>query len=210
MEHGQRTWLLALVSGVFALTPLIVGAQALNERLSKVMADPVATAAAVTEAKNVTHFCDGCHGRDGNSVMADVPNLADQHPSYLLAQIDKFVSGERHFKFKEGLMKVLSEDDRINATVYYSTKRVHLANKKGPAAGSRLYKQWCVECHGTDGRGTETTPRVAGQQVQYLIQSMTRYRDRTGERIYAPMAATTTGLKDQDIKVLANYMSSLH
>src|ERR1039457_954371 len=120
MKLGPRTWQLALVSGVFALTAVPVGAQSLDQRLNKVLADPAAQAAAMTAAKAVTHFCDGCHGADGNSVIADVPNLAGQHPSYLLAQIDKFVNGERHFKFKEGLMKVFSDDDRINAAVYYS------------------------------------------------------------------------------------------
>jgi cytochrome c553 len=210
MKLGPRTWQSALVSSALALTAFSVGAQSLDERLNKTLADPAALAAATTAARKVTLFCDGCHGGDGNSVIADVPNLAGQHPNYLLAQIAKFVNGERHFKFKEGLMKVLSDDDRINATIYYSTKTVKPAGKKGSAAGHNLYARWCAECHGGDGRGTETTPRVAGQQVQYLMQSMTRYRDRTGERIYAPMAVTTSGLKDQDIKALAMFMSSLH
>jgi cytochrome c553 len=201
---------MALVLSGLGLTALSVGAQTLDERLNKVLADPAALSASMTAAKKVTLFCDGCHGADGNSVLADVPNLAGQHPRYLLAQIDKFVHGERHFKFKEGLMKVLSEDDRINATVYYSTKAVKPAGKKSSAAGQQLYARWCAECHGSDGRGTETTPRVAGQQMQYLTQSLLRYRDRSGERIYAPMAVTTAGLKDRDIKALALFMSNLH
>jgi cytochrome c553 len=209
LRRSQRTWLAALVSGALAVGAFSVGAQSLDERMKKVVADPAATAAAMTAAKKVTFFCDNCHGGDGNSVISDVPNLASQHPSYLLTQIDKYVKGQRRNRFKEGLMKVLSEDDRINATIYYASKTVKPAGTGSSAVGENLYVQRCVGCHDAKGRGTETTPRVAGQQIEYLIQSMTRYRDRTGERIYAPMAASTAGLKDQDIMALAIFMSSL-
>jgi cytochrome c553 len=209
MKLRPRTWQSALVSGALALS-LSVGAQPLDERMKKVLADPAATAAAMTAAKKVTFFCDGCHGGDGNSVTSDVPNLAGQHPNYLLTQIDKFAKGQRRSKFMEGLMKVLSEDDRINTTIYYSSKAVRPSGVGSSTAGQSLYQQRCLACHDAQGRGSETTPRVAGQQIEYLMQSMTRYRDRSGERIYAPMAASTAGLKDQEIMALAIYLSSLH
>jgi cytochrome c553 len=208
MKFGPRTWQLALVSGALALS-FSVGAQSLDQRMKKALADPAANAAAMAAAKKVTFFCDGCHGGDGNSVTSDVPNLAGQHPSYLLTQIDKFAKGQRRSKFMEGLMKVLSEDDRINTTIYYSSKAVRPSGVGSSTAGQSLYQQRCVACHDAQGLGTESTPRVAGQQIEYLIQSMTRYRDRTGERIYAPMAASTAGLKDQDIMALAIFMSSM-
>jgi cytochrome c553 len=209
MKLGPRTWQLALLAGALALS-FSVSAQSLEDRMKKVLADPAATAAAMTAAKKVTFFCDGCHGGDGNSVTSDVPNLAGQHPVYLLTQVDKFAKGQRRSKFMEGLMKALTEDDRINSTIYYSSKAVKPAGVGSSAVGQSLYLQRCAGCHDAQGRGTETTPRVAGQQIEYLMQSMTRYRDRSGERIYAPMAASTAGLKDQEIMALALYLSSLH
>jgi cytochrome c553 len=195
---------------VLALAAFSVGAQALEERLKKVLADPVARASAIAAAKSVTFFCANCHGEDGNSALGEVPNLAGQHPVYLLTQIEKYVKGQRHNQFKEKLMKMLGENDRINAAAYYSSRVVKLTGTGKSAAGQSLYKQQCAACHDEKGQGTETIPRVAGQQSEYLIQSMSRYRDRTGERIYAPMAASTTGLKDQDIKALAAFLSGLH
>jgi cytochrome c553 len=127
----------------------------------------------------------------------------------LLAQLEKYAKGQRRNRFKEGLMKMLSENDRINATVYYSSQVVRPAGAGRSAAGQSLYKQRCVVCHDAQGHGTETTPRVAGQQIEYLIQSTSRYRDQTGERIYVPMVASTAGLKDQDIVALAVFLSSL-
>jgi cytochrome c553 len=195
---------------VLALSAFSAGAQALDERMKKVLADPVARDSAIAAAKSVTSFCANCHGGDGNSTISEVPNLAAQHPVYLLVQIEKYVKGQRHNRFMESLMKVLRENDRINATVYYSSQVVRPAGVASSVAGQSLYRQRCVICHDARGYGTETTPRLAGQQIDYLIQSMTRYRDQTGERIYAPMVGSTAGLKDQDIKALAVYMSSMY
>jgi cytochrome c553 len=198
-----------IVLCVFALAAFPIGAQTLDERLKKVLADPVARESATAAAKNLASFCANCHGGDGNSTIGEVPNLAGQHPVYLLTQIEKFTKGQRRNKFKEGVMKLLSEDDRINASVYYASQVVRPAGKSRSAAGQSLYKQRCVACHDAQGRGTETTPRLAGQQIDYLIQSISRYRDKTGERIYLPMMAGTAGLKDQDVKALAVFLSSL-
>jgi cytochrome c553 len=207
MQFIQRPLRTAYVFSIFFLTAACALAQTspLQERLKKAMADPAAAAT----AKKVTFFCDVCHGADGNSVRSDTPNLAGQHPTYLLTEIDKFARGARRFKFMEGTMKLLTEDDRINATIYYATKPVKPAGSKGSSIGQALYAQRCIGCHDAKGRGTETTPRVAGQQLAYLTQSMTRYRDRTGERIYEPMVGSLSGLKDSEIEALTEYMASL-
>jgi len=104
----------------------------LDARLRKVMADPKATAAAIVAAKKVTFFCEVCHGLEGNSVKGDVPNLGGQNPSYLLTQIDLFSRGLRHYQFMEGLMKLLTEDDRINATIFYASKTINPPETKPP------------------------------------------------------------------------------
>ncbi|MGB5081633.1 MAG: c-type cytochrome [Burkholderiales bacterium] len=206
---GERAGRRGIIFCVFALAAFPIGAQTLEERLEKVLADPAARDSAAAAAKNLVSFCANCHGGDGNSALGEVPNLAGQHPVYLLAQIEKFTKGQRRNRFKEGVMKLLSENDRINASVYYSGQIVRPAGAGRSAHGQGLYKRRCVVCHGAQGRGTQATPRLAGQQVDYLIQSLSRYRDRTGERIYLPMAAGTAGLKDPDIKALAVFLSSL-
>lgn len=212
MELRKRAWLsTALFSIAFMALANCATAQtsALDERLKKVLADPAATAAAITAAKKVTFFCDVCHGAEGSSVKTDVPNLAGQNPSYLLTQIDKFARGLRHYSFMEGLMKLLSESDRINVTIFYSSKQVKPAGTASSTAGQAIYSGRCVMCHGPQGHGNETTPRLAGQQIKYLSQSIMRYRDRSGERIYEPMSASTSGLKEHDVVALTTYLSSL-
>jgi cytochrome c553 len=197
-----------LASSAWAQTPA-PALSPLDARMKQVLADPKATAAAVVAAKKVTFLCEVCHGVDGNSSKPDVPNLGGQNPSYLLTQMDKFSRGLRHYQFMEGLMRLLSEDDRINATVFYATKAVKPAATASSAAGKELFAQRCSMCHGEQARGNENTPRLAGQQPEYLKMSITRYRDRTGERIYEPMSTMTSVLKNADITALTAYLSSL-
>jgi len=206
---GPQAGMRGIVLCVLALAAFSVGAQTIDERLKNALADPAARDTAMAAARNTVTFCANCHGGDGNSALSDVPNLAGQHPVYLLAQFEKYVKGQRRNRFKEGLMKMLSENDRINATVFYSSQAVRPAGAGSSAAGQSLYNQRCAVCHDAQGRGTATTPRVAGQQIEYLTQSMSRYRDQSGERIFSPMVASAVGLKDQDIKALAVFMSSM-
>lgn len=199
---ASSAWAQAPIQAAISLSPL-------DPRMKQVLADPKASAAAAVAAKKVTFFCEVCHGVDGNSTKPDVPNLGGQNPSYLLTQIDKFARGLRHYQFMEGLMKLLSEEDRVNVTVFYATKTVKPAGAETSAAGKALYAARCAMCHGEQARGNENTPRLAGQQGQYLKLSVTRYRDRTGERIYEPMSAMTASLKNAEIDSLAAYLSSL-
>ncbi len=64
-------------------------------------------------------------------------------------------------------------------------------------------------CQREHDHGNQTTPRLAGQQVEYLKKSIKRYRDRTGERIYEPMSASTAILKEAEINALVTYLSGL-
>ena len=197
-----------LASSAWAQTPA-PALSPLDARMKQVLADPKASAAAVVAAKKVTFLCEVCHGIEGNSTKPNVPNLGGQNPSYLLTQMDKFSRGLRHYQFMEGLMKLLSEDDRIDATVFYATKTVKPATTASSAAGTELFAMRCSMCHGEHARGNENTPRLAGQQQEYLKMSITRYRDRTGERIYEPMSTMTAQLKNSDIDALTTYLSSL-
>ncbi len=208
MKSGLQLGLVLLLA-LFSVN-VLAQKSPLDDRLIRVMSSSAETDKALINAKKVTFFCANCHGDDGNSAQNDVPNLAGQNPHYLLTQIDKFVHGQRQNQFMQGLMKMLSEEDRINATVFYSSKDVKISQKATSSAGRELYLSHCVMCHGAEGRGGDQIPRLAGQQSRYLVLSVTRYRNKTGERIYEPMSAITAGLKDAEILALATYLSSLN
>lgn len=184
---------------------------AASERLKQLQADPAARALAAAAGKKASFFCTNCHGEGGISPRGDVPNLAGQHPAYLLEQIRKFGSGERKDPFMQGLIKVLSDEERIQIALYYASVSVKPSDADAALAaqGKVFFEHLCVRCHGKDARGNELFPRIAGQKQAYLQTSITRYRDGTGIRNNQLMAIATGGLKNEDIKAISHYLTQL-
>ena len=184
---------------------------ALQERLKSIGSDPVALRAAVDAGKKITFFCANCHGDDGVSKTADVPNLAGQNPAYLLEQIRKFGNGERKDPFMQGLIKVLKGEERIQVALYYASVKVapSVAEASLVPRGKELFGKLCARCHGEQAHGNELYPRLAGQKVPYLKTSVARYRDRSGERNNQLMSIATATLKNEGITAIANYLTQL-
>src|SRR5512139_586946 len=154
--------------------------EAMHEKLAQISQDPASLAAAIQRGQKDASVCRHCHGVGGNSMMPDVPNLASQNAAYLLEQMNKFVLGQRKSSaFMEGMIKALTPEERINIALFLSQQPV--ARKPASMgvqddAGKRLYGQVCFHCHGTDGTGSRKIPRIAGQQPQYVMDSLKRYR----------------------------------
>lgn len=184
----------------------------LEERLGAAMQDAAATQAAVKAGRKPALFCANCHGGGGNSSKPDIPNLAGQNPAYLLEQVKKFSDGRRRNDFMQGMIKVLSDDEKVNAVVYFSSQTVKPHASSNPALadrGGELFFKICQRCHGEQGRGNEKIARIAGQQPEYMSISLKRYRDGTGERMDPLMAANTKNLTDADINALVAYVSGM-
>lgn len=187
--------------------------EAMHEKLAQISQDPATLSAAVQRGQKDASVCRHCHGVGGNSVMPDVPNLASQNAAYLLEQMNKFVLGQRRSSaFMEGMIKALTPDERIDIALFLSQQPVtrHTARDNGQsAAGKKLYDKLCISCHGAAGNGGRRIPRLAGQQIQYVEDSLRRYRSGSGERIDPRMAAYTRNLNDADIRHLAAYLATL-
>ena len=202
-------WVLAVLLGAWATAGL--AQPAAQERLKVIQADPAAVKQAVDAGKKASFFCANCHGEDGNSKAPEVPNLAGQNPAYLLEQIRKFGAGERKDQFMQGLIKVLKDEERVQIALYYAESKVPpgRADAAQAAKGKELFNKLCQRCHGDQARGNETIPRLAGQRIPYLQTSITRYRDKTGERNNQLMSIATSTLKNEDITAIANYLTTM-
>jgi cytochrome c553 len=202
---------------LLVLAGLLLSAAALaqtptpQERLKALAADPAALRQAVDAGKKVTFFCANCHGENGVSKMDEVPNLAGQNAAYLLEQIRKFGAGERKNQFMQGLIKVLKDDERLQAAQYYASMPVppSPSTRELAAKGKVLFAKLCAHCHGDSAHGGELFPRLAGQQIEYLRLSITRYRDGTGIRNEPRMTIATSLLKNDEIIAIANYLRQL-
>jgi cytochrome c553 len=186
----------------------------MHEKLALVSQDPARLSAAIQRGQREASVCRHCHGVGGNSVMSDVPNLASQNAAYLLEQMNKFVLGQRKSSaFMEGMIKALTPDERIDIALFLSQQPVTRKPANGSAqsaAGKKIYEKVCVICHGASGAGSRKIPRLAGQQVKYVEDSLKRYRSGSGERTDPRMAAFSRNLSDADLQQLAAYLSTLH
>ena len=195
---------LALPTAVLAAP---AGAESASQALQQV--DDAQRAVLAEEGRKAAFFCANCHGEQGVSRYGEVPNLAGQHPAYILSQIEAFLAGTRKDDFMQGLMKVLSERDKLAIALYYASSPPPQM-KADAGAGAGLYEKHCALCHQPDAGGAETFPRLAGQQAEYLRISLRRYLTRSGERFSAPMTAAVTQLGEKNINAVVNYLAGAH
>ena len=133
------------------------------------------------------------------------PALAGQQPHYLVAAIQEYHQGDR----KTGSMRSqLRDADRLeveNLALYFAaqtpTQRA-AASRGDPAAGEPLTAM-CGGCHGAGGVSSDAaTPTLAGQDAQYLVNSMKAYRKT---RQNWGMQRYVSGLSDKDIDNIAAF-----
>ena len=82
---------------------------------------------------------------------------------------------------------------------------------KGDAKAGKALVYTCGGCHGVTGYMNAYpnyhVPRIGGQNYDYLIAALTEYKK--GERSHPTMRAQGESLSEQDMKVIATYLSSL-
>jgi len=175
------------------------------------------TASAENTVKTV---CSACHGLDGNSVITANPNLAAQHPEYLVKQLTEFKSGKRANAVMSGMAAGLSDDDMKALANYFSGQALKLgaAKTNGKASlGEKIYRGGiaatnvpaCAACHGPTGAGLpKQFPRLGGQHADYTLTQLRTFR--TGERANAPMMMTiATKMTDAEMAAVADYIQGL-
>ena len=68
----------------------------------------------------------------------------------------------------------------------------------------------CIACHGSLGEGSDTGPRLAGQNVMYFKSQFESFANGTRQTVKsAIMQPVVAGLTDDDIEALAYYFESV-
>lgn len=75
---------------------------------------------AVKQGMQRSIACQACHGGDGISVAASVPNLAGQNAEYLVAQLSAFKAGTRKHDIMNPIARQLNEGDIQNLAAFWS------------------------------------------------------------------------------------------
>ena len=164
--------------------------------------------------------CAACHGADGNSGTPVNPKLAQQHPEYLIKQLQEFKSGKRNNPIMKGFAGTLSDEDMKNIAYWVSSQKGKTGfakDKAQVALGERIYRGGiadrqiaaCAGCHSPNGAGIPSQyPRLSGQHADYTVAQLTNFRD--GVRLNSPqMSQVAAKLNDREIKAVADYIAGL-
>lgn len=164
--------------------------------------------------------CAACHGADGNSGTPVNPKLAQQHPEYLVKQLQEFKSGKRNNAVMKGFAATLSDEDMKNIAYWVSSKKAKpgfAKDKQLVALGERIYRGGiadrqiaaCSGCHSPNGAGIPSQyPRLSGQHADYAVAQLTAFRDGVRNNS-VQMTQVAAKLNDREIKAVADYIAGL-
>jgi len=185
--------------------------------------EPAAKAAKADLVKGEATYsavCAACHGADGNSGSPAYPKLAQQHPDYLVKQLQEYKSGKRANAIMSGMAAALSEDDMKNVAAWVGSKvsKPNFAKEKDLVVlGERIYRGGiadrqiaaCAGCHTPTGAGIPSQyPRLSGQHADYAVAQLTAFRDGVRKNS-AQMTGVAAKMNDREIKAVSDYIAGL-
>jgi cytochrome c553 len=192
----RRSRALLLAAGAIVCVAALAGvaaAQTLEERLQ---------------------VCGSCHGETGSSKMENVPSLAGQPALFLTNQLILMREKLRPVEAMEPFVKGLKDDEIVALAEHYAKLTPEPGDEPVDQAlvarGAELTQQMhCASCHKAGYEGQEQMPRLVPQRIDYLIKSLTEYRDGKRYGIDTSMNGVMYQVPDRDIRALAHYLGSL-
>jgi cytochrome c553 len=171
--------------------------------------------------------CSNCHGPTGNSISPNFPNLAQQQEAYVVAQLSQFRGHSRidpaGFEYMWGLSHNLSDKQIQELATHFAEQKLdrlsapaHVAPDR-LAAGKAIFTAGvpdsavpaCSSCHGANGMGAASFPRIAGQHADYLVKQLGVFQ-RTDQRPDgAIMKMVAHKLTQQNIEDVSAYLQSM-
>lgn len=159
-------------------------------------------------------LCAACHGPEGNSIIPANPSLAGQPAQAISTQLYQFREGNRKDPQMSPMAANLNNKEMNELAAYFSKQKAtaptHKTSPENAAAGPKLAQQFnCVQCHGPALHGQQHIPRLAGQQYDYVLAQLRKFRARTRADLDGNMTAAAEPLTDKDVEVLADYVAGL-
>jgi cytochrome c553 len=158
--------------------------------------------------------CGTCHGETGNSTMENTPSLAGQPALFLTNQLILMREKLRKSEVMAPFVVGLKDTEIIALAEHYAKLKPEPTEEpvdqtlvaRGKALAAELH---CGSCHLPNYEGREQMPRLAHQRIDYLILSLTAYRDGTRSGIDTSMNGAMYGVSEQDIRALAHHAASI-
>lgn len=155
--------------------------------------------------------CSACHGESGVPQQTTTPVIWGQQLGYLYLELRDYNSGARKNDQMSAVAAGLQRDDMMALAQYFSQKPWPSLGQPpaSQAAAAQALRATssvvCTSCHQEGYKGEGTQPRLAGQQKDYLAQTMLDFRD--GKRGNNPgMADLMKSISESDIPAIAEYL----
>ena len=153
--------------------------------------------------------CAECHGERGVTSRPGTPSLAGLAPQYLVGEMKDYASGRRKHGIMNALLADVSDTEMNDIAQFYARQapaRAGTSTLGDPNAGRNISVP-CAGCHGQQGMAQSPIPSLAGQDAQYLADTLREFKN--GSRTNAIMSALVRGLDETAINNLAGYYASL-
>jgi cytochrome c553 len=159
-------------------------------------------------------LCAVCHGPEGNSIIPANPSLAAQPEQSISIQLFQFREGNRKDVQMTSMAANLTNKEMNELAAYFSKQKAaapsHKTSSENAAAGAKLAQQFnCVQCHGPALRGQQHIPRLAGQQYEYLLAQLRKFKAQKRADLDGNMTSAAQPLTDKDIEILVDYAAGL-
>ncbi len=157
--------------------------------------------------------CAACHGENGVPRAPTIPIIAGQREDYVLKQIHDFDTGARKVEVMEWMAKAMTAEEKTAASALFAKRNWPAKVTQVAAAAAPRGVAVCQSCHQQNFMGAAqaegmSTPRLAGQNYEYLVEEMRRFAD--GERANnADMVQIMKGLSAADRDAMAKYLAGL-
>ncbi len=213
--------------------PLIAHCESIS--VGDVEISPDDFSAKLSPEKRVTK-CLSCHGVRaggdidfGPEVHFGTPALRGMREGYLRDSLVAYRDGKRRHE-EMSVVAAMLDDESIDFMARsfsaYNVPPIRTADElaalaeKDPlfAKGQTLARQGspqkgvpaCIACHGHLGEGSDTGPRLAGQNVMYIKSQFEAFANGTRQTVKsAVMQPVVAGLTDDDMEAVAQYYHSV-
>jgi cytochrome c553 len=171
-------------------------------------------------------YCKTCHGLSGQGYYGyfPMPRLAGQQPQYIENQLRAFIERRRTNPIMFNVAHVLSPSMVTALAEHFKNLNPKPlgGGPRGPLSmGKRIFEEGlpesnvpaCSACHGTEGKGQDQIPRLAGQLYPYIVGQLTGWKNERGQGTAvdtsAIMAPTAHNLTRAQVEAVAAYVSHL-
>jgi cytochrome c553 len=181
----------------------------------------VASAFAAHAESAMVRNCTWCHGGSAQG-YSPAPRLAGQRATYIYQQLASFAYHTRDTPFSKqymwGAAANLSPAAAHALSIYFSNLPARAADDGNRALvplGEAIYQRGmpeeniaaCVACHGPNGEGIGTIPRLGGLDYSYLKRRLEQWAEGYRGALDHPMPHIATQLSRDQIEALASYLS---